>query len=223
MISLIDKKVLVTGGTRGIGKEIVTQLREEGCQVLSVGRKDGDLITVEGVEDLIVYTKAYLGNPDILINCAGVYLKKKIQNSNLSDYEYVMNINFRAPWLLCKAFSPYMLQQKWGRIVNFGSIASYHGHPDQALYNASKHAVLGLSRALFKEFNPYNVRVLCVAPGGVQTDMGKECVGETDIRTFLDPKEVAEHTVFNLKFDAELVNTEIRINRYIETGKIPSI
>ena len=223
MIPLIDKKVLVTGGTRGIGKEIVAQLREEGCQVLSVGRKDGDLATVTGVGEVVVYTNSVLGNPDILINCAGVYLKKTIQNSTLLDYDYMMNINVRAMWLLCKAFSPYMLQQKWGRIVNFGSIASFHGHPDQALYNTSKHAVLGLSRALFKEFNPYNVRVLCVCPGGVQTDMGRECVGDTDIRTFLDPKEVAQHTVFNLKFDAELVNTEIRINRYIETGKIPSI
>ena len=217
MISLQGKKALITGGTRGIGKEIVTELLNEGCQTLGVGRREGDLATKDGVDAIVGLTKAILGDPDILINCAGVYLNKTLQESSVDDYDYVLNINFKAPWLLCKAFSPYMLQQKWGRIVNFGSIASYHGYMNHSLYNASKHAILGMSRSLFKEFNDENVRVICVATSGVNTDMGVKCLGKQDITTFLDPNEVAKYVIFNLKLNNQMVSTEIQLNRmYIE-------
>jgi len=213
MISLKNKKCLITGGTRGIGRELALQLLDEGCNVLAVGTEHGDLSTESGIYQLIDYARKKLGNVDILINCAGVYHKKPINRNCVTDFDYTFNVNVKAPWMLCREFCIDMGDNSWGRIVNFGSIASYHGHTDQSLYNASKHAILGMSRALFKEFNDYNIRVFCVSPGGTQTEMGKECVGTQDFDTFIDPKEVAEHVVFNLKFDKQLVNTEIRLNR----------
>lgn len=208
-----NKRCLVTGGTRGIGKEIATLLKQEGCEVFAAGTKHGDLSNYQGVLWLIEHIKESLENIDILINCAGTYLKKPILDCNYKDFDKIFNINIKAPWLLCKEFIPYMKKNKWGRIVNFGSIASYHGHSNQSLYNASKHALLGMSRSLVKELNDDNIRVMCVSPSGTATDMGKACKGNQDINTFLDPKEIAEHVVFNLKFDKQLVNTEIRLNR----------
>ena len=214
MINLKDKKCLVTGGTRGIGEAITNRLREEGCHVLAAGKKNGDLSTEEGIMDLITYTENTLGYVDILINCAGAYQKKSIDISETSEFDKIFNINVKAPWMLCREFIPRMINKSWGRIVNFGSIASYHGHMDQSIYNASKHAILGMSRALFKELNDYNIRVFCVSPGGTQTEMGKECLGNQDYNTFLDPKEIAEYVIFNLKFDNQLIDTELRLNRF---------
>lgn len=213
MINLKNKKCLVTGGTRGIGREIVILLLKEGCKVLGVGQKDGDLSKDYGIGDVIDCARDLLKEVDILINCAGVYLNNPISKTDSEDYDYIFNVNVKAPWILCQEFSPEMIKNNWGRIVNFGSVASYHGHKNQSVYNASKHAILGMSRALFKEFNDYGIRVICVSPSGVQTDMGQECLGNQDINTFLEPKEIAEHVVFNLKFDSQLVNTEIQLNR----------
>lgn len=217
MISLKNKKALVTGATRGIGKEISSLLEEEGCKVIGVGRNSGDLSTNKGLLKVIAKTVNTIGSPDILINCAGIYFNKPIENCYIDDYERVFNINVLAPWFLIREFVPYMKKQKWGRIVNIGSLASYHGHINQSLYNASKHALLGMSRSLFKELNDYNIRVYLVAPGGTQTDMGKECLGKQDFNTFLDPKEVAEQVIFNIKFDKQLIATEIQLNRIFIT------
>ena len=213
MINLKNKKCLVTGGTRGIGKEIVTQLLNEECDVLAVGKQHGDLSTEEGVHELISYADSRLGTVDILINCAGVYYNKPIEQSFTADFDRIFNVNVKSPWILCREYIPEMIMKGWGRIVNFGSISSYHGHMNQSIYNASKHAVLGMSRSLFKELNDYNIRVFCVSPGGVQTEMGKECLGTQDFDTFLDPKEIAEYVIFNLKFDKQLISTEIQLNR----------
>ena len=213
MISLKNKKCLVTGGTRGIGKELAIQLLNEGCEVLAVGKQHGDLSTEEGVHDLIAYTDSKLGTVDILINCAGVYYNNPISQCFTTDFDNIFNINVKAPWMLCREYATDMIIKDWGRIVNFGSISSYHGHMNQSIYNASKHAVLGMSRSLFKELNDYNIRVFCVSPGGSQTEMGRACVGTQDFDTFLEPKEIAEYVIFNLKFDKQLISTEIQLNR----------
>jgi len=218
-MELKNKKCLVTGATRGIGKEIETLLEKEGCYVLGVGSKDADLTTYSDIYKLIKLTKKELGNVDILINCAGTYAKLPIEHTTDDMFFDMYNINILAPWMLCRQFIPHMKEQKWGRIVNIGSVASYHGHADQSVYNSSKHALLGLSRSLVKELNDDNIKVMCVSPSGTQTSMGRACIGDQDISTFLEPKEIAEHVVFNLKFDNQLVNTEIRLNRMFISEK----
>jgi short-subunit dehydrogenase len=217
MLSLKSKTCLVTGGTRGIGKAIATELESEGCTVLAVGKDKGDLATEEGVFQLIEYVDKKIKQIDILVNCAGVYKNKSIDKCTLTDFNDIFNVNIKAPWLLCREYIPDMIKNSWGRIVNFGSIASYHGHMNQSIYNASKHAILGMSRALFKELNDYNIRVYCVSPGGTQTEMGKECLGNQDYSTFLEPEEIAKYIIFNLKFDNQLIATEIRLNRIFIT------
>ncbi len=213
MISLKDRTCLITGGTRGIGKEIAILLEKEGCRVVAAGRKDGDVSTKEGIKQLTEKVEEEIMNADMLINCAGIYHRKPIHETTIEEFDYLFNVNVKATWLLTRHYVPHMILSQWGRIVNFGSIASYHGHSDQSLYNATKHAVLGLSRCLVKELNNHHIRVMCVSPAGTQTDMSKALIDTEDHKTFLDPKEIAEHVVFNLKFDNKLINTELRLNR----------
>jgi len=213
MSILGNKKCLVTGATRGIGKEITSLLKEEGCNILGVGSKDGDLTTIKGIYKLIDYTKQKLGQVEILINCAGIYHNNSINNSCRADYDDIFTINVQAPWLLCREFSPAMINNKWGRIVNIGSISSYEGFPNGSLYCSTKHALLGMSRALRGELKPYNIRVFCFSPSATKTDMGKDIPNE-QYDTFLDPKEIAEYIIFAIKLNNNLISEEIRLNRF---------
>ena len=211
---LKHKRCLVTGATRGIGKEIALALEQEECKVLRVGSKDGDLTTHSGIYKVIELARKELREVDILINCAGTFLIKSLLESTVNDYTDMFNINVLSPWLLSQTFTSDMIQNKWGRIVNIGSISAYQGFFDSSLYCASKHALLGMSRALRGELKSHNIRVYCVSPSATQTDMGKEIPNE-NYYTFLNPKEIAEYIIFTMKFDNELISEEIRLNRFL--------
>ena len=116
--------------------------------------------------------------------------------------------------LLSQALVPGMAARGWGRVVNIGSSSAYAGFAGSALYCASKHALLGLSRALHAEYREHGVRVYCISPGSVRTAMGREVPGQ-DFESFIEPAEVAEYVAFALSFDGALVSEEIRLNRMV--------
>jgi short-subunit dehydrogenase len=105
-----------------------------------------------------------------------------------------------------------MIKNRWGRIINIGSSSSYSGFKNGSIYCSSKHAVLGLSRALHDELKSKNVRTFCISPGSIKTEMGK-ISKEQNFETFLNPKEIAKYLVFIISFDSELISDEIRLNR----------
>ena len=153
-------------------------------------------------------------NVDILVNCAGVFPVKGISEVSLEEYDECMNINVRAPFLLIRELSKNMVKNNWGRIINIASSSAYGGSPLTSIYCASKHALLGLSRSLYKELKGNNVRVICVSPGSIKTDMGKkvEALGQT-YDTFMEPEEVAKYVVYNSSWDGNMVSEEVRLNR----------
>ncbi len=221
MISLKGKNVFLTGATGGLGKEIAKILTEEKCNLFltatnqkrldkfakelgkNVKAKRGDLREIEDICGLITCAKKTFGNIDILINCAAVFKAK---------FNAIFTINVEAPYLFIRGFSKDMKKNKWGRIVNIGSTSAYMGVVGSALYCATKHALLGLSRSFYKELNPYDIRVFCLSPGSIQTNMGKSIKG--DWNTFLEPKEVAEYIVNTMKYDKQLITEEVTINRF---------
>ena len=142
---------------------------------------------------------------DILVNAAGVFPISKISDMSMEEYEQCINVNVTAPFILIKELSKSMIEKSWGRIINIASSSAYC---------ASKHALLGLSRSLHKELKEHNIRVICVSPGSIKTEMGRkvEKLGQ-DFDTFMEPKEVAEYVVFNSSFDGNLVSEELRLNR----------
>jgi short-subunit dehydrogenase len=230
---LKDKNVLITGATGGLGRAIALELAPKVNSLFLVGRDEIKLLELE--EELHAMDKTYTSfqadfrndseilslieqtmdkDIDILINSAGTFPLKNIASSTLQDFNECLSVNVKAPFLLSRIFSELMKEKRWGRIVNIGSSSSYNGSEDTGVYCISKHALLGLTKSLYKELKDYDVRVYSVSPGSIQTEMGK-----TDTRqnfdTFLKPEEIAEYIAFILSFDKELISEEIRLNRFV--------
>jgi NAD(P)-dependent dehydrogenase (short-subunit alcohol dehydrogenase family) len=227
---LAGKRCLVTGATGGLGTEITRALSRRGARIFLTGRNPAavdagtraaghgaagaaaDLRSPEGITALVAAVRAAFGGIDVLVNNAGVFPVKTLADSSAADYEECFAVNVRAPFLLARAFAPEMAAAGWGRILNIGSSSAYAGFKETSLYCASKHALLGLSRALHDELKSSGVRVLCASPGSVQTPMGR-LVKNQDFSTFLDPAEVADIAVDLLARDGLMAVDEIRLNR----------
>jgi len=230
---LKGKNALITGASGGLGGAIALQLARHGANVHVTGRRAeklqalckamapagsrtgwsrGDLRTDGDIDAVVSEVQKTIGEVDILVNCAGVFPVQSLVESTVSAFDDCFALNIRAPFLLCRALAPSMVRKQWGRIVNIGSSSAYSGFKDTSVYCASKHALLGLSRALHDELKIHNVRTYCISPGSVKTPMGEQ-VPNQDYETFLEPEEVAEYVCFVISFDGGLVSEEIRLNR----------
>lgn len=237
MINKVDfkgKTALVTGSTGAIGSALVERLAEEGVNLILVGSEKGrlvkladdlelgrviveiitcDLSSSQELEYLVEHKLRY--QPvDILINAAGVFPNKPINEMSMHEYLRVININLNAPYLICAALSPFMVKAGWGRIVNIGSSSCYAGVRNTTAYCASKHGLLGLSRALHDEISEHGVRVYSISPSSTQGPMGKSTIGQ-DYSTFLDPEEVADYVMFAISLDGNAMSEEILIKRMV--------
>lgn len=232
---LKDKNCLVTGATGGLGKELCKLLIQKECNLFITSREkknlerlkkslhrinkrsniffcQADLRKSRDVEKLIITVKSKMQTIDILINCAGVFQYKSIQKLTYKDFDDSFNVNVRAPFILSKAFINNMLRKKWGRIINIGSSSSYSGFQNSSIYCSSKHALLGLSRALYEELKTKQVRVYSFSPGSIKTKMGKKILHQ-NYDTFMSAGEVASFIIFSISFDSQLMTNEIRLNR----------
>lgn len=232
---LKGKNALVTGASNGLGKHIALQLAKKGCNLFLTGRdedslqkvknktkevnveyKTADLTSVEEIKSLCEIINERMGNIDVLVNCAGTFPVNSFEKSSLLEYNECFDLNVKAPFLLTKAFIPNMLDSQWGRVINIASSSAYNGSKNTSIYCASKHALLGLTRSLSKEYNNKNVRFFCVSPGSIKTEMGKkvEQLGQI-YDTFIDPEEIAKYICFSISYDGNMIPDEIRLNRII--------
>lgn len=231
---LYGKNCLVTGATGGIGKEIAESLAKNSCNLFLTGRNNklllkikndlekkfsininfqhGDLTNKNDYEKIIKKVRNSFKNIDIVINSAGIFIEKSIERTTIEDFEKCFRINTTIPFLICKEFSKDMKKKRWGRIVNIGSSSAYDGFENGSAYCSSKHAVLGLSRALYNEFKKKNVRVYCISPGSSKTKMGRKCKNQ-NFETFINPKEIANYITNIILFNNEMIIEESRLNR----------
>jgi len=232
---LKNKNCLVTGATGGIGKEISKELASNSCNLFLTSTNNtkliklknqlkkinknikieflsADLTIQEDITELIGTINKKFSSIDIIINSAGVFMIKSIEKSTIDDFEKSINLNVKLPFILCKEFTKNMIKKKWGRVIMIGSSSSYSGFEKGSVYCASKHSILGLSRALNAELKKKNVRVLSISPASTQTNMGKIST-EQDFNTFLNPKEVAQYIIHVISFDKEMIVDESRLNR----------
>lgn len=189
---LEGKVAIVTGGTRGIGFEIVRLFSENKANVILFGSKeesvskaleklnklniecDGyypNLNDFEEIEKIIKDIHDKYGHIDILVNNAGISANKKIDDTTSLEFESIMDLNVNAIFNMSKAVVPYMKEKKEGVILNTSSMVSLYGQPSGVGYPASKFAVNGLTKSLARELGPFNIRVNAVAPGITNTDM----------------------------------------------------
>ena len=184
------KKVIVTGGNRGIGKGIVLSLLDQGYLVLATSRdsKKFDMSHQNlEVTNLDVCDQASIDNfqklvndfdPDILINNAGITKDNLFLRMNEDDWAEVIDTNLNSVFRMTKLVVRGMLKKKWGRIINISSISGSMGNPGQTNYSASKAGVEAFSRSLAKELGSRNITVNSVAPGFIQTDMTQGLIDE---------------------------------------------
>ena len=175
------KKVLITGGNKGIGLETTRLFLENNYKVIVVARdytnfefNDNDnvekikydLSNVEGIKDLV----EKIGHIDILVNNAGIMNSIPYDSYPKADMEKLMNINLYAPIEFIKHTSKSMINAKSGRIVNTASVAGQIGHPD-IWYGVSKAGIITATKSFAKLLGEHGIVVNCVAPGPVETDM----------------------------------------------------
>lgn len=191
---MLDGKVaIVTGGTRGIGYEIVKKFLDNKAKVVLFGSREDSVnkavasLKEEGYEVLGLYpnlsdldevkasfekVKDEYGKIDILVNNAGVSSATPLEKYTEEEYNKVVDINIKAVYNCSKAVVEY-LKENGGVILNTSSMVSIYGQPSGVMYPASKYAVNGMTKSLARELGKYNIRVNAVAPGITETDMVK--------------------------------------------------
>ena len=231
---MIIRTCLITGATGGIGKELCIKFAKEGYNLvitstnkeklkdlkkelisiynIKVYIKIADLSTRKGTKKLLEYIENKNILIDILINNAGTFIVKSLEELKIKDLNKTFNLNVITPFILSQELSKNMKKQGWGRIINIGSSSAYGCSKDTIAYSMSKHALLGLSKGLFEELSEFNVRTYIVSPAGTKTNMGKK-IKNQNFDNFVLPNEIAEYILFIIKFNSTMISNEIRLNR----------
>ena len=216
------KRVLITGGSRGIGAAMVKAFRNEGYRVAflyhsnhaaaaDVAAKTGALPFCCDVSDPVALQSvwgeivtALDGAPEILVNNAGIADTRLSRDVDDATWQRLLNVNLSAAFYLCRMAQVPMIGEKWGRIINVGSMWGKIGASCEVAYSAAKAGLRGLTMSLAKELGPSGITVNCVEPGMIHTDMNK-CYDEETIAALAEetplcrigePHEVAAAVLF---------------------------
>jgi len=224
MIDLSGKVAMITGGSRGIGKAIATRFYEHGANLALVDiDADGVKSTAEGfagggkaigfaadvsaadqVESVVEQAEAQLGPIDILVNNAGLTRDGMLIRMGEGDWDLVLDVNLKGPFLMTKLVGRGMMKRRSGRIVNVASVVGLIGNRGQANYAASKAGLIGLTKAVAKELASRGVLINAVAPGFIDTEMTKK-LPESARKALMDqiplerlgaPEDVADAVLF---------------------------
>ena len=202
MNQLQGKRALVTGASRGIGAAIAQALAQAGAELLTPTRAQCDLASLEATGQFLAGLD---GDLDILVNCAGSNRLAALEDLEPALLAEALRIHLETPVMLIRALSPAMARQRWGRILNLGSIWGSVAKPRRAAYAAAKAGVEAMTRVLALELAPHNVLINVLAPGFVDTDLTRAnnspaeraaLAASVPLGRLAQPEELAELALF---------------------------
>lgn len=232
--TLAGTVAIVTGAGRGIGRSIALTLARNGVRVALAARTPTQLQAVQAeieaaggealavptdmgnegdVIALVQKTIQRFGRLDIVVNNAGIGIYGALEQATTAQWDAMMNVNARGAFLLCREAIPHLRQQRPSYIVNITSVMGVKGYINQALYSASKHAVMGMSKALAKEVQKDGIRVHAICPGGVDTDMASAARPDLDRSILIQPDEIADVVLFLVTRAGNAVIDQIDMRR----------
>lgn len=235
-MKLRNKIAVITGAGKGIGKATAELFLKEGAKVVLTSRNMADLEMIEQAYDdrkgnitliagdvskeetvkkIVDVTIDKYGKIDMLVNNAGFGVFDDLVDSRLDDFDAMFGTNVRALYMLTKGFLPSMIKERSGTIINIASVAGKQGFASGSIYCASKHAVMGLSRALMLEVRKYNIRVIAICPGSVATEFFRDesqMVLSSNRESVLQAGDIAESILLaaSLPENATISELEIR-------------
>lgn len=225
-MKLEGKVALVTGASRGIGREVALGLAKQGADVVvnysgseeranqvvaeikELGRNavavQCDVSNSESVTNMVKTTIDIFGKLDILVNNAGITKDNLLMRMKEEEWDDVININLKGVFLCTKAVTRQMMKQRSGRIINISSIVGVSGNPGQANYVAAKSGVIGLTKTTAKELSSRGITVNAIAPGFITTDMTdkltedvkEQMLKQIPLARFGEPSDIANVVVF---------------------------
>jgi NAD(P)-dependent dehydrogenase (short-subunit alcohol dehydrogenase family) len=244
MKSIQDRVAVVTGASRGLGKAIALELGKEGATLALIGRDEAKLketalearrvgtdahifrvdVTQEPeIQALKQKIESQFGRVDILINNAGINLRKPLVDFTLDEWRNVIDTNLTSAFLMCRCFLPLMRPRGYGRIINIASTMSHVSLAGRAAYSASKAGVLGLTRALALELAADRITVVSISPGAFATELNATLMNDPQFNAQIlskvplgrwgDPKDIGKLVRFLCSEDASYITgTDILID-----------
>lgn len=236
----MNKNVLVTGGTRGIGEAISREFAKKGYDIIinyiksdekakklkqelettyniKVFPIQADLSNEIQIENMVNLAIEEFGKIDVLVNNAGIVIDKEFEDRTVEDWKKTLNVNLIAPFILTKLIGKEMIKQKEGVIINISSTNGLNTYyPSSVDYDSSKSGLISLTYDSAVQYAPY-IRVNCIAPGWVNTEMNKELPidyvkEETErilVKRFGEPEEIAKVATFLASEDASFINSTV--------------
>ena len=189
--NILNKVAIVTGGSKGIGASIVKKLSQNGYSVIlnyNASKIEAEKIALTNknihlfkadvsnyfeVQSLVNYAITNFGKIDLLVNNAGIDLIKTINDTSIEDFDNILKTNLYSAFYTSKEVSKYMINQKFGSIINISSIWGLIGASCEMAYSVSKAGLDAMTKSLAKELGPSNIRINSIAPGIIDTDMNK--------------------------------------------------
>ncbi len=233
------KTVLVTGGSRGIGKEVALKYAENGYNIVinyvssntdvEELKKEfeqkgaealilkADVTNTQEVENVVNKAIEKFGTIDVLVNNAGITKDNLLMRMTEEEFDKVININLKGTYVVTKAVIKYMMKKRCGSIINLSSVVGVAGNAGQCNYSASKAGIIGFTKSLAKELSSRNIRVNAVAPGFIQTDMTsvlsdsvKENINsQIPLKRMGSPREVANVIYFLGNDDSSYITGQV--------------